>query len=254
MTQYHTFIGIDIGKSDFYVAVNTQKETPEYQNTAVGIKKFINDFKEILPNALSVLETTGGYEMKLLTELCKKDFHVHRANTRHVKNFIRSYGNTAKTDKLDAQALAKYGCERHKTLALFKVREKKLINLVALVQRRHDLKQMLVAEKNRFKSPTTEEIKASCKLMIDVLTKEMELITARIKEQVKRDPALQARREILETIPGIGPIIAMELTLLLPELGHIHRRKIASLVGVAPRANDSGQYRGYRRTGHGRTG
>lgn len=152
MALYNTFIGIDIGKFTFAVAVHGQKSVKDYDNTPVGINTFLKDFKTALHSqSLCILETTGGYEMQLLLILCDKGLAVHRANTRKVKNFIRSWGNEAKTDALDARALAKYGFERGGRLEKFVPPTKQALALFELVQRRQDLKQMLVAEKTDFK-------------------------------------------------------------------------------------------------------
>ena len=153
MKSYNNYIGIDIGKFEFVVSVLGTKGVKTYPNDAEGIERFIEGTRDFLSDGLSVLEVTGGYEMRLLLRLCEEGFNVHRANTRKVKNFIRSYGNAAKTDKLDAQALALYGSERYKVLATFTPQSKQAIDLFELVQRRHDLKQMLIAEKNRLKAP-----------------------------------------------------------------------------------------------------
>ncbi len=154
MSLYNNFIGMDIGKRNFVVAVNGQKETKEYNNTTQGIKEFIKDYKNIFGQSLCILENTGGYELELLYTLCGHKIAVHRADTRKVKNFIRSYGNSAKTDKLDAKTLAKYGAERKSLLELFTPQSKQALNLFELVRRRQDLKQILVAEKNRLQTPS----------------------------------------------------------------------------------------------------
>lgn len=150
---YHNFIGIDIGKFNFVVAVHAQRNIHEYENNLAGINQFLEDYSDILKKSLSIIETTGGYELELLYTLCSNKFAVHRADTRKVKSFIRSYGNSAKTDKLDAKALALYGSERYQKLILFTPASKNALSLFALLQRRLDLKQFTVAEKNRLKSP-----------------------------------------------------------------------------------------------------
>lgn len=254
MKSYTSFIGIDIGKLTFFVAVHGQKTVKEYENTPSGINQFIKDFKKTLSTSLCILETTGGYEMRLLLALCANHYAIHRANTRHVKNFIRSYGNTAKTDRLDAKNLALYGFERAQSLVLFIPPTEQAMQLYELVQRRIDLKHMLVAEKTRLKAPRTFYVSESIQLIVDVLKKELAGITKQIEELITLDPVLKQKQTTLRTIPGIGPIIANELITLLPELGKLNRREIAALVGLAPLANDSGQFRGYRRTSHGRQG
>jgi transposase len=253
MNLYHNFIGIDIGKCTFVVNIFGNKATKEYENTAKGFKIFIKDFKNFLPSSLVILETTGGYEMALLSTLCKKGHKVHRADTRKVKNFIRSFGNGAKTDHLDAQALALYGSERHKLLEIYRPVAANLLELYQLVQRRKDLKALLVSEKNRAQSPKSSKfVKDSCKAMISFIDAQSKQCDESIKRLIEAEPGLTTRKEILMTIPGIGGVIASELLVLMPELGTLNRRQISSLAGLAPKANDSGNFRGYRQIARGR--
>ena len=253
MKLYDKFIGIDIGKFNFVVGIHGSKETKEYANDSTGIAGFIKEYNKVLIDSLCILETTGGYEMALLLSLCNKSIAVHRANTRKVKNFIMSFGNSAKTDSLDARVLALYGYERSEKLELFRPQSKQALDLYELVSRRNDLKQILVAEKNRLAGPRVDIIKASCKKMIDTLSEQIESITKEIDALIEEDPMLKAKKAMLQTIEGIGRVVSNELIALLPELGELSRRQVASLVGVAPISNDSGKYNGYRRIGHGRS-
>ena len=252
MTLYDNFVGVDIGKFSFVIAVYNQKQVKEYDNDAVGINLFIKDYHKYLSKGLCILETTGGHEMRLLLTLCDKGYAVHRANTRKVKHFIKSFGNAAKTDKLDSKALALYGYERGERLDCFLPQSKQTLALYELVQRRQDLKRLLVAEKNRLQAPRAELIKQSCQVMIDTITEQAKLITEQINLLIEQDPVLKAKKEILKTVPGIGDITANQLLVLLPELGTLNRRQIASLAGLAPVANESGTFKGYRATGYGR--
>lgn len=254
MKSYNNFIGIDIGKFNFVVGIHGQKTTKEYENTSVGIEQFIQDFESELPKALTILEPTGGYELKLLLRLCEQNFAVHRAHTRKVKHFIRSLGNAAKTDKLDAKNLSLYGFERSNTLEKFTVGSQDAMKLYELSQRRKDLKHMLIAEKNRLKSPRVDFVSSRIKASIAFLENEMGIITSEIESLIKENAILTEKKKVLKTIPGIGNLIANDLLILLPELGRLSRREIASLVGLAPIAKDSGKLKGYRRTHHGREG
>lgn len=254
MEVYNHFLGIDIGKLSFVVAIHGTKGTQEYENNPEGIEDFLRHYHSMLPSAFIVLETTGGYEMRLLLTLCEKGFAAHRANTRKVKNFVRSLGNGAKTDPLDGKALALYGYERHPRLGCYKPPSRQALELYELIQRCSDLKQILAAEKNRLKAPRADYIKDSCRLMIDTLAKQIEILTRRINEIIEADKVLKEKKAVLKTIPGIGETTANYLLVLLPELGTLNRKQIASLTGLAPIANDSGLFRGYRATGHGRAG
>jgi transposase len=253
MTLYNNFVGVDIGKFSFVVAIHGQKQVKEYDNDPSGIKSFIKDYKKYLSQGLCILETTGGYEMRLVLTLCEAGYSVHRANTRKVKHFIRSLGNSAKTDKLDSKALALYGYERGARLECFTPQSQQALALYELVQRRQDLKRLLVAEKNRLKAPRANLVQESCRVMIETINQQVQLITEQINALIEQDSGLKAKKEILKSIPGIGDITANELLVLLPELGTLSRRQIASLAGVAPMANDSGTFKGYRATGYGRS-
>jgi len=253
MKVYKNFIGIDIGKFNFVVSVYGEKTEKEYENTAEDIASFLKEYKAKLKAGLSILETTGGYEMRLLLNLCEEGFAVHRANARNVKHFIQSFGNAAKTDKLDARALALYGHERHERLSCFVPESKDALALYELVQRRQDLKRLLVAEKNRLQAPRANVIKKSCEVMIEVIAEQVEVVTAEINVLIEASPILTAKKAMLKTVPGIGEVTATNLLVLMPELGKLSRREIASLAGLAPRANESGKFKGYRATGAGRS-
>lgn len=254
MKSYNNFLGIDIGKNSFVAAIYEQKTTKEYANNVAGITEFIKEKKELLSAGLCVLEVTGGYEMLLLLRLCEEGFAVHRASGRQVKSFIRSYGNEAKTDNIDAKSLARYAQERHESLALFTPPSQSASQLYELAQRRKDLKQMLVAEKNRLQGPRVNGVKKSIETIIEALKTEIKAVTSEMDNLIGEDEKLKEKQRVLITVPGIGPIIANDLLILLPELGTLNRREIASLVGLAPIARDSGQLKGYRHTGHGREG
>ncbi len=177
---------------------------------------------------------------------------VHRANTRKVKSFILSFGQSAKTDSLDAKALAYYGFERHQCLDCFTPASKHMSDLYILIQRRKDLKQMLVAEKNRAQSPKALLMKNSCQAMIAAIAEQIKNMSQQIEELISSEQTLSARKDILKTIPGIGDIIAQELLIMMPELGTMNRRQAASLAGVAPKAHESGKLKRYRRCQYGR--
>ncbi len=252
MSLYKNYVGIDIGKFEFVISVYGKKVTKSYENTVEGIDKFIKEHKFLQADSLCVLEATGGYEMLLLLHLCDLKIPVHRANTRKVKHFICSYGNAAKTDNLDAKALALYGYERHPGLDLFTQMSEKALALYSLVQRRNDLKQMLVAEKNRLQAPNSKSLKASFEAVIELLNSQLDDINSKIDSIIKNDEILAQKEKALLSIPGIGKKVASEILAILPELGHINRRQAASLAGLAPRARDSGQFKGYRSVAPGR--
>lgn len=248
--MYQNFIGIDISKNDFVVAQHLRKEVRTFSNDLQGFASFIEHCSPVLSSALCVLETTGGHELKLLRFLQSKQAAVHRANTRKVKHFIKSFGVLGKSDGIDARGLAKYAAERHASLDIFKENPRKILQ--KLVERRKDIVQMLVQEKNRLKAPDQEELQESFEAIILVLESQKKAITDEIESYCKLCPSLNESRKIIETVEGIGKVISSELIALLPELGHLNRKKIASLAGVAPHPYESGSKVGYRPTRGGR--
>ena len=231
---YNNFIGIDIGKSEFVSFVKTDEKTHSYKNNSKGFQKFLNDHKAHLAHSLVVLETTGGYENACLNFLLDNRIKVHRADTRKVKNFIRSFGQNAKSDNLDARALSLYGYERQERLNLYQKTDKNHDEMKLRVERRQDLKQMLIQEKNRFKAPLNNSLKPSIKVVIDCLDQQVISIEESINKIIDDNEELCRKREILRTVPGIGAVTAMTLLGLLPELGQLNRKQVASLCGAAP--------------------
>lgn len=242
--MYQHFIGIDISKNNFAAAQHGKKEVKTFLNNPAGFAEFCEQYQDVLSHGLVVLETTGGYELPLIRYLQKKQFSVHRANARKVKYFIRSYGRVAKTDAIDAILIAKYAFERHTGLDVFNENPQKM--LVKLVQRRCDLKHMLIQEKNRRQAPDQQDLKESFDIIIAALELQIQKVEDDIDQLLKATPHFNEQKKVLETIDGIGSITAIQLLALLPELGTLNRKKIASLAGLAPQANESGTKRGYR--------
>ena len=190
--MYQNFIGIDIGKKDFYVAIDGQKKVAFYANSPKGFEAFYIIAAPFLKEALVILETTGGYEMALIRYLQNKKHHVHRANTCKVKHFIRSLGQLGKSDAIDAVGLLKYGKERQTSLPLFVENPGK--NLLKLVSRRTELKQMIVQEKNRLKAPEQDELKKSFIAVIDALSEQMKIIEDEIEKIFQANPMLTQQK------------------------------------------------------------
>jgi len=253
MALYTHFIGIDIGKFEVVAAVHGSKTTQTFANSLEGFDSFIVTFKSLLKDALIILETTGGYEKLFLKALVKLNIPVHRANTRHVKAFVRSLGHKGKTDALDALALARFGFERHDRLPLYQPPKPSMETLQSLAMRRLDLNRLLVAEKNRLQAPDSSEfVKKSCKALIESIQQQLHELIEELKNLIELNPELVKKQKVLQTVPGIGDITSSMLAVLFPELGHLNRRQIASLAGLAPHPNESGTKVGYRMTRGGR--
>jgi len=251
--MYQNFIGIDISKETFVVAQQSKKRTQEFNNSLIGFEEFSSEYQELLPETLVILEATGGYEMSLVRYLLSLGAFVHRADTRKVKYFIRSLGTRAKSDRVDALGLAEYGYERHARLERFVLQTQEQEELQQLVQRRLDLKHLLVQEKNRYQAPNKNQtIKKTCEELISSIENQLKPLEEAINQLIKDFPEIQAKQQVLQEIDGIGQVIANSLLALLPELGQVNRRQIASLVGLAPHPCESGKKIGYRCTQGGR--
>lgn len=250
--MYHNFIGIDIGKFEIVVAVHGVKSVITYKNDKSDLTKFYQEHKKYLKQGFVVLETTGGYEKLVLEFLLLKKIAVHRANTRIVKNFIRSLGKFGKSDKIDALALARYGQERHTTVSLYAPVIDADNELVQINNRINELKHDLVREKNRLQAPDNKFIKSSIDRHIVQLKKEIGLLQNNLDKFINRNDNIKNKVNKLEEIAGVGKITATNLILSMPELGNIDNKAIASLAGVAPHPNESGNKIGYRKTVGGR--
>ena len=250
--MYQKTIGIDIGKFTFVVALNATRHTKEYQNDAKGFEDFLDDYRQDISNCLVVLETTGGYEKALTRFLILKNIAVHRCDTRKVKNYIRSIGKLGKSDSIDARGLADYGFERQDKLVLYTPLDDNSDYLLKLAQRRVDLKRMMAQEKNRKQAPDQRGLSSSFEAVLNVLKEEISKVDSEIEQRIMQSERIKQRYEVLQTIAGIGHVTAVMLLILLPELGTVNRRAIASLAGLAPHPNESGNKIGYRRTRGGR--
>lgn len=248
--MYQNFIGIDIGKDEFYVAVHPEETSHRFSNNARGFEDFYQHHQAALANALVALETTGGYEMALIRFLQQHNIAVHRANPLKVKHFIRSLGRLGKSDSIDAIGLAGYAAERHQKLELFVENPYKA--LTKLVRRRIALKQLVTKEKNRLQAPEQDELFDSFNDVLELLEQVVEKIDERIKALYDAHPILKQKCQVMKTVDGIGDVVASQLIALLPELGQADRKQIASLAAVAPHPNESGRKVGYRHTRGGR--
>ena len=251
--MYHNFIGIDVGKNELYVAIYGGGKPVPYTNNKSGFAKLTKELKDSLKDALIVLENTGGYEAELIVYLQSKSLNVHRADTRKVKNFIRSTGKLCKSDPIDAAGIARYAKERHEELALYIQMDASSKKLLEASSRRDELIRARVQEKNRLKSPENKSMNDSHSAHIKFLDKEIKKIDAIQNKLVAENKTLKSKIKLLvDEIDGVGQVTAIQLLSKLPELGTLNRREIASLAGVAPHPNESGNKVGYRNTRGGR--
>lgn len=248
-TRYVRFLGCDVAKDSVCFHDASTGCAATVANRAADLARFLRVYGS---DTLAVCEPTGGYEAVLLGCLAKVGVPAHRADAVRVKAFIRSRGTIAKTDRLDAYGLARYGQERSVELALWTAPAKELAALQALVQRRADLVGMRTAEKNRAQAPGASLIARSCKAMLAAIGKQIEQIESSIKEIFAASPGLAQTAKTLRTVTGIGQKTASVLCALMPELGGLNAKQAAALAGLAPHPNESGAGARYRRMRGGR--
>lgn len=253
-SSYTHHIGIDVSKYTLEVGFPVTRTTTTFDNNKDGWRQMWKEMRKSLQNALVVVETTGWYERGVLHYLAGKNVAVHRASARQVKQFIASYGTLAKTDAIDARALAQYAKERAETLVCYDVPDKKQEELQILYARYFDLKKMMVQEKNRLQAPGYKNMAGSVQRIINALDEQANIMISQIREIIEHDANLYKKYETLRTVDGIGEITAFALLASMPELGRLNRKQAASLAGLAPHPKDSGRKTGYRKTRGGRVG
>jgi transposase len=242
------FVGIDVSKTQLDVALGKDGEFWQASNDAVGIRKVMERLKAIQP-VLIVVESTGGLEMALITELYAAGLPFALVHPGRVRAFARSIGLLAKTDKLDARLLAQFGEAVKPPLTRLPGEAEQYLN--ALLLRRRQLLDILVDEKNHLIS-TRLDLRSKVEEHLTWLENEVANLDQQIAAQIRQIPHFMEKDTILRSAKGVGPVLSAKLLSGLPELGTLDRKKIAALVGVAPFNDDSGRRRGKRKTKGGR--
>jgi transposase len=205
---------------------------------------------EPLKPSLVLLEATGGLERRVLARLVTRKLSAMAINPRNVRDFGRSLGKLAKTDKLDAVILARFAQAVRPEWR--PMADDQTQQLQAHLTRRRQLVEMITAEKNRLLSTDHAEVRRQIKAHIAWLEKELNINEYDLDQAVKQTPAWREKADLLKSVPGVGRVTATTFLALLPELGALSRRQIAALVGVAPFNRDSGTLRGRRTVWGGR--
>ena len=239
-------IGIDVAKAELVVAARPSGERWTAPNDERGVQRLVERLRHDGP-ALVVLEATGGYELLCVGALAAAGLPVVVANPRQVRDFAKATGQLAKTDRIDADVLALFA-ERVRpevrTLPAADAQE-----LDALLARRRQLLEMLQAERNRLGQVFgrgRQPVKKSLKAHIAFLERQLRIADTDLGAMVRESPAWREKDDLLQSVPGVGPVMSLTLLADLPELGRLSRREIAKLVGVAPLSRDSGTLRGRR--------
>jgi transposase len=235
-------VGIDVAKSFVDVCCGPEGEQRRYASTPRHLAHLVRRLIQSGPSRV-VVEATGGLERSLVQRLQRAELPVVVANPRQVRRFAQALGHLAKTDRIDARVLALYGERvRPEPRAL---PDEDTRAIAAWVGRRRQLQTMIVAEKNR-RARCTGALRRHVERVLRMLEREVKTLEGQIRQRIERDPARRALDRRLRSVPGVGPAVSSTLIGELPELGRLDRKRIASLVGVAPFNRDSGQLRGRR--------
>ncbi len=237
-----TDIGIDVSKHTLDWCPGPSGKIQQTRLEPRCIASLVQRVSAVEPERI-IVESTGGYERKLVLKLAEANLPVIVVNPRRVRSFGEGMGMLAKTDAIDAKLLALYGEKVQPPIRpILQGRDRLLADLVA---RRRQLIATVVSEKNR-RETAARPVQRSIAAVLRVLEREIKRIDQQIDQGIEEDADRSELSELLQTAPGIGPGVTRTLLVDLPELGHLGRREIAALVGVAPFAKDSGQYRGRR--------
>lgn len=249
MSTTPVYIGIDVAKAHLDLAIRPSDERWSSAVEEPDLSRLVARLQTLAPT-LIVLEATGGYEVPIVSALAAAGLPVVVVNPRQVRDFAKALGILAKTDAIDAAVLALFGERVQPAIRLLP--DQALAALSALVARRRQLVEMLVAERHRRSQMRDPGVRRDIGQHIRWLERRLTQTTRDIGRLLETTPAWRVKDNLLQSMPGVGPTTAAVLIAELPELGQLTRQKIASLVGVAPFACDSGTLRGVRRIWGGR--
>lgn len=247
-TTVEQWIGIDIAQKRLDIAVHPAGIYFQVPHTEVGRAALVQRLSEWTIAGI-VLEATGGLERAVMAELEANGYATRRVNPYHVRAFARSMGKRAKTDRLDAVMLARYG--ESAAPAITPVADAMTRQMQALVSRRQQVVAMIAVEKTRLHS-CESWVGDSIQTVIGHLETELERLDTELAQLSHQRPDWSAKLKLLTSVKGIGVVTSQALLVQLPELGNRSGKSIAALVGVAPFNHDSGKRHGYRQIQGGR--
>jgi transposase len=237
------FVGLDVAKDHLDGHVRPSGEAFVVSHDEAGLIQLVARLQALRPT-LVVLEATGGYEATVAATLASAHLPVAVVNPRQIRDFARATGTLAKTDTLDAHVIARFAEAVRPAVRPLPTEDAQ--HLSELVARRRQLVEMLGAEANRRRLIRNRALQRRIDAHITWLEQALRDLETDLHDTIRSSPAWRETENLLRSVPGVGPITASTLIAELPELGHLDRRQIAALVGVAPFNRDSGTLRGRR--------
>lgn len=242
-------VGVDVSKTSLDVAVHGSKEQWSFANDSEGIGKSVATLRQVNPRMV-IVEATGGIEMAFVGSLVAASIPVVVVNPRQIRDFAKATGQLAKTDKLDAAILADFGAKINPQIRPLPDAEAQ--QLKTLVTRRRQLQEMITAERNRLGS-ISGQVKERVQSHVAWMQAEMKQTDNDLSDSIKKSIIWKEKDKLLQSVPGVGPVLSATLIAEMPELGTLNRKQIAALAGVAPFNHDSGTIHRKRRVWGGRT-
>jgi transposase len=249
LAQPSRFVGIDVSGRTLDIHIAPDAHSFTIPCTRPGMWELISRLSEY-EDVLIVMEATGGLQGEAAALLAEAGHAVAVVNPRQIRDFARAMGLLAKTDRIDARVIARFAEAVRPEIRVSVSPEQTL--LAALVARRRQLVAMITAERNRLWRSKSKALQRRIAAHLRWLRKEVDQIEADLQQAIDALPVWRRAARLLRSVPGVGPVVAFTLMASLPELGRLDRRRLASLVGVAPFNRDSGLMRGKRTTWGGR--
>jgi transposase len=249
VTTNPAFIGIDVSKDALDLHIRPSGEAQRFAYDEAGLAALITLLETKAP-ALILMEATGGLERRLAVMIAAKGLPVVVVNPRQVRDFARATGELAKTDTIDAAILSLFAERIRPEIRPLPTAETQ--ELEALLTRRRQVVEMITAERHRL-TLATSALRKRIQKHIDWLTRQLSDLDNDLDDAIAASPVWRTKDNLLRSVPGIGPVVSRTLLAELPELGHLDRKAIAKLAGVAPLADDSGKHKGKRHIWGGRS-
>ena len=241
-TRTDAGVGIDVAKASLDIFAENTNQTWSVKNEPKQFAALIKRLQALAPQRI-IVEASGGYETNLVVALASAGLPVCLVNPKRVRDFAKGIGQLAKTDQLDARVLAFFG--RVVAPPLYALETKEQQELAALTQRRRQLLEMLVSEQNRLETAPPLIVK-SLRQHIQWLEKQIASADEDLRQKLRETEIWRRQDELLQSVPGVGPVLAATCLAFLPELGRLTRGEIAALVGLAPYPDQSGPRDGKR--------
>jgi len=235
-------VGVDTGKTQLDIYIRPLDIYFTVTNDEEGIKEAINEIKKHKVTRV-VIEATGRLEQAFIMACAKAKIPFVVANPVRIKRFAGAINQKAKTDKLDAKLIAYYGEVMKPELSKLKAEDIRLMS--DLLSRRRQLMGMQTMEKNRLQI-MPKEIISSINPVLTVLKNQLEKVDKKLHKLIESCDDYKIKNDIIQSVPGVGNVVAFNLISEMPELGYINNKEASSLVGVAPFNRESGSYQGKR--------